>query len=91
MKNNTIFDTFIQQYNNVKNEAIALKMLKDYMFSLSSEDMLSFIDYTQSTLFENYQEKLQKSDCSEDERKEIAEQLSSMENILLPESSSKAA
>ncbi len=90
MKNNKIFDAFIQEYNNVKNEAIALKMLKDYMFSLSSEDVLSFIDYTQSTLFKHYNGKLQESDCSEQERKEIAKQLSTIEN-LIPETSSKAA
>lgn len=91
MTNNKKFDAFIAQYNGIKNEAVALKTLKDYMFSLSNEDMFAFMDYTQTTLFEHYQGRLNNPECTEQERHEIAQQLSSIENILIPETFPKAA
>lgn len=91
MINNKKFDAFIAEYNGIKNEAVALKTLKDYMFNLSNEDMFAFMDYTQTTLFENYQGRLSNPNCTEQERHDIAQQLSSIENILIPETFPKAA
>ena len=85
------FKEFIEKYNAITNEAVALKTLKDYMFSLSGEDMLAFINYTQHSLFTDYKTQLSDSHVSENERSAIARQLTELENVLTPENESKAA
>ena len=86
------FDSFIATYNTIPNEAVALKTLKDYMFSLPTDEMLEFMNYTQTSLFAYYKNSLKDKNCSNTQQASIEQQLKELDNLIqFKENTLKAA
>lgn len=91
MKKNKKFEAFLTQHFKIKNEALAIENLKNYMFSLSTEEMLLFMDYNKRMVFDNFIDILSNPLCTDEERSEISNQVNKMETILTSNRASKAA
>ncbi len=91
MKKNKKFEAFLAGHFKITNEAAALESLKNYMFSLSTEEMLTFMDYNKRMVFDNYENILSNPLCTDEERTDISHQLNSIEAILTTNRASKAA